>query len=141
MSQANLVEKKADELPGINGRSSTTKLSKVKAIAFKTILVTALAISASTYFVKRPLNGFSVGTLESGVDLCPQADELVPEKNGVIWESLQLTYGTEAFKAKAIDWLGGAVRIPCVYSACDMLGVCAKYSPHVARKHSMTWEM
>lgn len=112
MSQADLVEKKADELPGINARSSTTKLSKVKAIAFKTILVTALAISASTYFVKRPLNGFSVGTLESGVDLCPQADELVPEKNGVIWESLQLTYGTEAFKAKAIDWLGGAVRIP-----------------------------
>jgi Gly-Xaa carboxypeptidase len=112
MSQANLVEKKADELPGINARSSTTKLSKVKAIAFKTILVTALAISASTYFVKRPLNGFSVGTLESGVDLCPQADELVPEKNGVIWESLQLTYGTEAFKARAIDWLGGAVRIP-----------------------------
>ncbi|KAG2121218.1 hypothetical protein BD769DRAFT_1671694 [Suillus cothurnatus] len=112
MSQADLVEKKADELPGINARSSTTKLSNVKAIAFKTILVTALAISASTYFVKRPLNGFSVGTLESGVDLCPQADELVPEKNGVIWESLQLTYGTEAFKAKAIDWLGGAVRIP-----------------------------
>lgn len=112
MSQANLVEKKADELPGINARSSTTKLSKVKAIAFKTILVTALAISASTYFVKRSLNGFSVGTLESGVDLCPQADELVPEKNGVIWESLQLTYGTEAFKARAIDWLGGAVRIP-----------------------------
>jgi Gly-Xaa carboxypeptidase len=112
MSQADLVEKKADELPGINARSSTTKLSKVKAIAFKTILVTALAISASTYFVKRPLNGFSVGTLESGVDLCPQADELVPEKNGVIWESLQLTYGTEAFKARAIDWLGGAVRIP-----------------------------
>lgn len=112
MSQADLVEKKADELPGINARSSTTKLSKVKAIAFKTILVTALAISASTYFVKRSLNGFSVGTLESGVDLCPQADELVPEKNGVIWESLQLTYGTEAFKARAIDWLGGAVRIP-----------------------------
>ncbi|KAG2136143.1 hypothetical protein BD769DRAFT_401790 [Suillus cothurnatus] len=112
MSQANLVEKKADELPGINARSSTTKLSKVKAIAFKTILVTALTISASTYFVKRPLNSFSVGTLESGVDLCPQADELVPEKNGVIWESLQLTYGTEAFKARAIDWLGGAVRIP-----------------------------
>jgi Gly-Xaa carboxypeptidase len=112
MSQANLVEKKADELPGINARSSTTKLSKVKAIAFKTILVTALAISASTYFVKRSSNGFSVGTLESGVDLCPQADELVPEKNGVIWESLQLTYGTEAFKARAIDWLGGAVRIP-----------------------------
>ncbi|KAG1760147.1 hypothetical protein EDD22DRAFT_955247 [Suillus occidentalis] len=112
MSQANLVEKKADELPGINARTSTTKLSKAKAIAFKITLVTALVISASTYFVKRPLNGFLVGTLEDGVDLCPQVDEIVPEKNGVIWESLQQAYSTQEFKARAIDWLGGAVRIP-----------------------------
>ncbi|KAG2113088.1 uncharacterized protein F5147DRAFT_682674 [Suillus discolor] len=108
MSQVNLVEKKADELPGINARTSTTKLSKAKAIAFKITLVTALAISASTYFVKRPLNG----SLENGVDLCPQVDELVPEKNGVIWESLQHVYSTDEFKTRAIDWLGGAVRIP-----------------------------
>lgn len=113
MSQANLVEEKAGErLPGIYDRTSTTKkLSKAKTIAFKIALVT-LAIFASTYFVKRPFNAFPVGTLEDGVDLCPQVDELVPEKNGVIWESLQHTYGTEAFKARAIDWLGGAVRIP-----------------------------
>ncbi|KAG1814515.1 hypothetical protein EV424DRAFT_1629754 [Suillus variegatus] len=112
MSQVNLVEKKADELPGVNARTSTTKLSKAKAIVFKITLVTALAISASTYFVKRPLNGSTVGTLENGVDLCPQVDELVPEKNGVIWESLQNVYSTEEFKTRAIDWLGGAVRIP-----------------------------
>lgn len=112
MLQANLVEKKADELPGVNARSSTTKLSKVKAIAFKITLVTALAISASTYSVKRFSNSFPVGTLEDGVDLCPQVDELVPEKNGVIWESLQQAYSTGEFKARAIDWLGGAVRIP-----------------------------
>jgi Gly-Xaa carboxypeptidase len=119
MSQANLVEKKADELPGVNlnARASTTKLSKAKAtIAFKITLVTALVISASTYFIKWPLNGFPVGTLEDGVDLCPQVDEIVPEKNGVIWESLQQVYSTEEFKARAIDWLGGAVRIPYVYS-------------------------
>jgi Gly-Xaa carboxypeptidase len=103
---------KPDELPGVNTRTSTTKLSKAKAIAFKITLVTALAISASTYFVKRLPNGFPVGTFEDGVDLCPQVDELVPEKNGVVWESLQQAYSTEEFKARAIDWLGGAVRIP-----------------------------
>lgn len=112
MSQVNLVEKKADELPGVNARTSTTKLSKAKAIVFKITLVTALAISASTYFVKRPLNGSTVGTLENGIDLCPQVGELVPEKNGVVWESLQHVYSTEEFKTRAIDWLGGAVRIP-----------------------------
>lgn len=114
MSQAHLVEKKADELPGVNARTSTTKFLKAKAIAFKITLVTALVISTSTYFrvAKRPLNGFPVGTPEDGIDLCPQVDELVPEKNGVIWESLQQAYSTEEFKARAIDWLGGAVRIP-----------------------------
>ncbi|KAG1788203.1 uncharacterized protein HD556DRAFT_1434081 [Suillus plorans] len=59
-----------------------------------------------------PLNGSTIGTLENGVDLCPQVDELVPEKNGVVWESIQHVYSTEEFKTRAIDWLGGAVRIP-----------------------------
>jgi Gly-Xaa carboxypeptidase len=141
MSQANFFEKKVDELPGNNARTSTTKLSKAKAIAFKITLVTALVISALTYLVKRPLNGFPVGTLEDAVDLCPQADEIVPEKNGVIWESLQQAYSTEKFKARAIDWLGGAVRIPCVCSAWYVQGVYATCSPPTAQKRSMIWEM
>ncbi|KAG2066244.1 carboxypeptidase S [Suillus decipiens] len=111
MSQANLVEKVADQLPGVNARTSTTKFSKAKVITFKITLV-ALAISISTYFVKKPWNDFPVSTLENGINLCPQADELVPKKNGEIWESLQHSYNTEEFKARAIDWLGGAVRIP-----------------------------
>ncbi|KAG0709350.1 hypothetical protein DFH29DRAFT_1027587 [Suillus ampliporus] len=111
MSQANPAEKKADELPGVYARASTTKLYKAKVIASKIALV-ALAISASTYIIKRPSNGVPTGNFEHGADLCPQADELVPEKNGVIWESLGHTYNTEEFKARAIDWLGGAVRIP-----------------------------
>lgn len=111
MSQANLVEKVADELPGVNARTSTTKFSKAKAITFK-ITLAALAISVSTYFVKSPWNDFPVSTLENGIDLCPQADELVPKKNVEIWESLQHAYSTEEFKVRAIDWLGGAVRIP-----------------------------
>ncbi|KAF5375364.1 hypothetical protein D9615_008006 [Tricholomella constricta] len=47
-----------------------------------------------------------------GVSRCAQSDVLVPEKNGVLWRSLGATFGTGKFKAKAIDWLGGAVRIP-----------------------------
>ncbi|KAG0709282.1 hypothetical protein DFH29DRAFT_1074996 [Suillus ampliporus] len=111
MSQANLAEKKANELPGVHARTSTTKLCKAKAFAFKIALV-ALATFVSAYFVRRPFNGIPIDTLEDGADLCPQADELVPEKNGVIWESLGHTYSTEEFKARAVGWLGGAVRIP-----------------------------
>ncbi|EJD07406.1 carboxypeptidase S [Fomitiporia mediterranea MF3/22] len=45
-------------------------------------------------------------------DLCPQPDELLPEKNRAIWDTFSERLGTEEFKSKAADWLGGAVRIP-----------------------------
>ncbi|OAX43947.1 carboxypeptidase S [Rhizopogon vinicolor AM-OR11-026] len=111
MSQA---LEKVDELPGVHARISPTKLCKAKAVVSKIALV-ALAISVSAYFVKRPF-GVTVpigrALEDTSADLCPQVDELIPEKNGVIWESLQDTYSTEEFEARAVDWLGGAVRIP-----------------------------
>jgi Gly-Xaa carboxypeptidase len=45
-------------------------------------------------------------------DNCPQADVLIPEKNGEIWTELNNKIGSAAFKQTAIDWLAGAVRIP-----------------------------
>ncbi|EMD39065.1 hypothetical protein CERSUDRAFT_112759 [Gelatoporia subvermispora B] len=44
--------------------------------------------------------------------LCPQAAPLLPQKNGALWEKLGETYGSEAFLTRAVDWLGGAVRVP-----------------------------
>jgi Gly-Xaa carboxypeptidase len=129
MSQANLATEKVDELPGVhNPRKSTTKHRKAKAIASKITLV-ALAILVSTYFVKRPLS-IPIGALKDDADLCPQVDELVPEKNRVIWESLQDTYSTEEFKARAVDWLGGAVRIPCVVSPALVVHVNMTFMQH-----------
>ena len=43
---------------------------------------------------------------------CPQADVLIPEKNGEIWTEVNDKIGSAAFKQTAIDWLAGAVRIP-----------------------------
>ena len=45
-------------------------------------------------------------------DTCPQADVLVPDKNGELWTGLGQVYGTDAFRSKAAEWLGGAVKIP-----------------------------
>lgn len=45
-------------------------------------------------------------------DLCFQADELTPDKNGDLWVDIGTTISTDAFKTKAIDWLAGAVRVP-----------------------------
>ena len=43
---------------------------------------------------------------------CPQADVLIPEKNGEIWTELKEKIGSAAFRQTAIDWLAGAIRIP-----------------------------
>ena len=43
---------------------------------------------------------------------CPQADVLVPQANGALWKSLGAVYASDNFKARAVDWLGGAVRVP-----------------------------
>ncbi|KAF9530344.1 carboxypeptidase S [Crepidotus variabilis] len=43
---------------------------------------------------------------------CPQVDPLVPEQNKALWRSLEGYFGGDPFKQKAINWLGGAVRVP-----------------------------
>ena len=47
-------------------------------------------------------------------DVCPQAKALVPQANVDVWRALSDHYSTETFFESAVDWLGGAVRIPCV---------------------------
>lgn len=45
-------------------------------------------------------------------DLCPQPSPLVPSKNGALWKDLDAKYSSDAFEATAVEWLGGAVRVP-----------------------------
>jgi hypothetical protein len=45
---------------------------------------------------------------------CPQTPALVPSSNGPLWEQMVARFGADSFKARAVDWLTGAVRIPCV---------------------------
>ncbi|PFH51903.1 hypothetical protein AMATHDRAFT_74599 [Amanita thiersii Skay4041] len=46
------------------------------------------------------------------LDFCPQADILLPERNKDLWDNLTGTIGTDDFKARAVNWLAGAVRVP-----------------------------
>ncbi|KAI0793902.1 carboxypeptidase S [Fomes fomentarius] len=45
-------------------------------------------------------------------DQCAQASPIVPEQNVELWNSLGETFGTDRFQARAVEWLGGAVRVP-----------------------------
>ncbi|EGN91720.1 hypothetical protein SERLA73DRAFT_173383 [Serpula lacrymans var. lacrymans S7.3] len=83
--------------------------SKYKSVAIKAGLVAfAFFISAATFSAR----GASRGSYGVNTDVCSQAAELIPEKNGVIWESSNVRYDTLPFKKRAVKWLGGAIRIP-----------------------------
>ncbi|KAF4569828.1 hypothetical protein EYR40_008808 [Pleurotus pulmonarius] len=73
-------------------------------------------------------------------DLCFQANELIPDKNGDLWTDVGSTISTDAFKTKAIDWLAGAVRVPTEsYDKMDPVGVDPRweaFAPFHAYLHS-----
>ncbi|KAI0352310.1 carboxypeptidase S [Trametes cingulata] len=52
-------------------------------------------------------NGFDASAAQ-----CPQATAVVPEKNAGLWKDLGETIASDKFKARAVEWLGGAVRVP-----------------------------
>jgi hypothetical protein len=47
-----------------------------------------------------------------GYPSCSQAEELKPIEHGALWYELGQEIGTDVFKTKAVELLGGAVRIP-----------------------------
>ncbi|KAI6106077.1 hypothetical protein EDD16DRAFT_205926 [Pisolithus croceorrhizus] len=55
---------------------------------------------------------FDQGGTEALTNICPQVSELFPQNNFDIWESLGAMYDTDTFKAKAVNWLAGAVQVP-----------------------------
>ncbi|KIJ65653.1 hypothetical protein HYDPIDRAFT_88243 [Hydnomerulius pinastri MD-312] len=99
--------------------------SKTSSISTKTALI-AFAVLATTLLVKGThiFCQNSVPHDLTNVEVCPQASELIPEKNNAIWTKLSNTYGTETFKMKAVDWLSGAVQIPTEsYDSMEPVGV------------------
>ena len=48
----------------------------------------------------------------SPIQLCPQAEELLPLENRDVWNELGQTFKSPEFRQRAVDYLGGAVRVP-----------------------------
>jgi Gly-Xaa carboxypeptidase len=45
-------------------------------------------------------------------ELCAQPSPLVPTKSADLWKELGEKYKTKEFLHDAVEWLGGAVRVP-----------------------------
>ncbi|KAL1945098.1 hypothetical protein VTO73DRAFT_2718 [Trametes versicolor] len=46
--------------------------------------------------------------------VCPQTTAIAPQKNGAFLDTLEAEFATDAFKLKAYESLGGAIRVPTV---------------------------
>jgi len=62
--------------------------------------------------------------------LCPQVKPMTPVKHSAIWDKLVEKSATEEYKARAIEWLSGAVRIRYVLrsSLLSKLTICPELS-------------
>jgi hypothetical protein len=83
---------------------------KWRVLALIALLAVPMAFRCATH-VGPLLPGRRFGSL-SDANLCPQADSLYPDRHAVLWESLGKDFSQDAFALRAVEWLGGAVRVP-----------------------------
>jgi Gly-Xaa carboxypeptidase len=127
-------------LPLAHSRSSQTtnqkkaKNTRARGIHLVVILIlTALILRqvlwhllllADTFLPQTFENAFFNSKDVSERSSCPQAPELVPKENADLWAKLGEMAKTDEFRMRAVDWLGGAVRIPTEsYDRMDPVGV------------------
>jgi hypothetical protein len=95
-------------------RRSESKITRRYVIFFVAVLA-LFQVSRSTYWPQYT-QGNAWSSLKHHDDnkgqLCPQAESLSPSANNDIWKGLSEYYATPAFLDQAVDWLGGAVKIP-----------------------------
>lgn len=109
-----LQEKGGDILP-----SSTYPAHAIVAKRWR-VLGVILTITLSVVFwpgspaIPTAITGLSAHHAVVHEATCPQVDVLVPDANAGYWKQIGAVMNSDAFKARAINWLSSAVRIPYV---------------------------
>ncbi|KAH9066867.1 hypothetical protein EDB87DRAFT_1573733 [Lactarius vividus] len=84
--------------------------SKWRVYGFITLLATPVVLRCATHLGPfLPGRGFA---LLNNANICPQVDALYPDRNAPLWERLGNDFSQDAFALRAVEWLGGAVRVP-----------------------------
>jgi hypothetical protein len=80
-------------------------------------LLAGVLTIATRHYADLPGGSFSSQRLldhRRGAKPCPQSDPLYPKQHAEVWESLNRDFDEKTFRTRAVEWLGGAVRIPYV---------------------------
>ncbi|KAH9039306.1 hypothetical protein EDB85DRAFT_2182476 [Lactarius pseudohatsudake] len=81
-----------------------------KVLGLITLLVVPTALRCTTHLGPfLPGRGFR---RLNNANICPQADALYPDRHARLWESLGKEFDQDAFTLRAVEWLGGSVRVP-----------------------------
>ncbi|EIW58397.1 carboxypeptidase S [Trametes versicolor FP-101664 SS1] len=64
--------------------------------------------------VQEHLSSLSWGGHAEASAVCPQTTAIAPQKNSPFLDALEAEFATDAFKLKAYESLGGAIRVPTV---------------------------
>ena len=112
--------------------------------------LTLVALFAGLFAVAFLRDNFPYGEVLSAISLshgvaklCPQADALYPESHARLWKSLGREFDEDAFTTRAVAWLGGAVRIPYVFTRAFRCVAIFSETPMLneAPSHTMTWAL
>ena len=90
------------------GSPSRSKRTKALAIGL------CLGLLGTGGFVLRSIAPGFAASKPHPTTLCPQVKPITPTKRSAIWESFVERSTTDEYKTRAIEWLGGAVRVPYV---------------------------
>ncbi|KAJ7220299.1 hypothetical protein GGX14DRAFT_434106 [Mycena pura] len=86
------------------------KKTRAPIFAWAGLIVVAVLLS---YKALDPLaSSFSSASGTTSSDVCPQVPALLPTRNRPIWDAAREHTASDDFKARAVGWLAGAVRIP-----------------------------
>ncbi|KAI9440737.1 carboxypeptidase S [Lactarius indigo] len=108
---ANLNWGEKDPLPVIVPISERhPRRHRWKVLGLITLLAVPIALRYTTHLgLFLPERGFR---RPNNANICPQANALYPDRHGRLWKSLGKEFDQNAFTLRAVEWLGGAVRVP-----------------------------
>lgn len=113
--------KKLDLLPpAASVEEIRPRKSKWKALGLTALLAFAIMLHYTDHGLSPYPSRLSLGHQDVNLSSCPRLDALNPDRHAQLWESLGNYFDQDAFTKRAVDWLGGAVRIPYVAIALAM---------------------
>jgi Gly-Xaa carboxypeptidase len=111
-------EKRGDGLPVVAVAPAPAPKRRCAVRRFLRPVLAGLLVLSALSFCPRDIStlnpavipGLSGDASSYSNGACAQPDALAPKD--ALWSVLGEEYGTDAFRTRAIDWLGGAVRVP-----------------------------